>query len=152
MNTKDYSYQFAAPKTPVAPRPLLVAVWETRCLETVDIMMELGADTSVLFSSEPDKEKPKPLFFHVRSTSKDFPVLLKSWFYDSLIFSLLIFSVVNFTNLHTEALVSNTVFCYIYYLLNFNENTWTNMCLSEFCIRQNLKKYIIFHLSSSSLD
>lgn len=76
MNTKDYSYQFAAPKTPVAPRPLLVAVWETRCLETVDIMMELGADTSVLFSSEPDKEKPKPLFFHVRSTSKDFPVLL----------------------------------------------------------------------------
>lgn len=76
VNTKDYSYQFAAPKTPVAPRPLLVAVWETRCLETVDIMMELGADTSVLFSSEPDKEKPKPLFFHVRSTSKDFPVLL----------------------------------------------------------------------------
>ncbi|XP_011424648.3 uncharacterized protein [Magallana gigas] len=65
VNTKDYSYQFAAPKTPVAPRPLLVAVWETRCLETVDIMMELGADTSVLFSSEPDKEKPKPLFFHV---------------------------------------------------------------------------------------
>lgn len=72
VNTKDYSYQFAAPKTPVAPRPLLVAVWETRCLETVDIMMELGADTSVLFSSEPDKEKPKPLFFHVRSTSNDF--------------------------------------------------------------------------------
>ena len=65
MNTKDYSYQLAAPKTPVAPRPLLVAVWETRCLETVDIMMELGADTSVLFSSEPDREKPKPLFFHV---------------------------------------------------------------------------------------
>lgn len=116
MNTKDYSYQFAAPKTPVAPRPLLVAVWETRCLETVDIMMELGADTSVLFSSEPDKEKPKPLFFHVRSTSKDFPVLL-CISYDSLIFSLLIFSVVNFTNLHTEALVSNTVFCYIYILL-----------------------------------
>lgn len=72
VNTKDYSYQFAAPKTPVAPRPLLVAVWETRCLETVDIMMELGADTSVLFSSEPDKDKPKPLFFHVRSTSNDF--------------------------------------------------------------------------------
>nr|XP_022329606.1 uncharacterized protein LOC111128325 [Crassostrea virginica] len=65
VNTKDYSYQLAAPKTPVAPRPLLVAVWETRCLETVDIMMELGADTSVLFSSEPDREKPKPLFFHV---------------------------------------------------------------------------------------
>ncbi|XP_061174059.1 uncharacterized protein LOC133183117 [Saccostrea echinata] len=65
VNTKDYSYQFAAPNTPIAPRPLLVAVWETRCLETVDIMMELGADTSVLFSSEPDKEKPKPLFFHV---------------------------------------------------------------------------------------
>lgn len=74
VNTKDYSYQFAAPKTPVAPRPLLVAVWETRCLETVDILMELGADTSVLFSSEPDKEKPKPLFFHVRSTSNDFSV------------------------------------------------------------------------------
>ena len=65
VNTKDYSYQLAAPKTPVAPRPLLVAVWETRCLETVDIMMELGADTSVLFSSEPNREKPKPLFFHV---------------------------------------------------------------------------------------
>ncbi|XP_048737125.1 uncharacterized protein LOC125652169 isoform X2 [Ostrea edulis] len=65
VNTKDYSYQFEAPNTPVAPRPLLVAVWETRCLETVDIMMELGANTSVLFSSEPDKEKPKPLFFHV---------------------------------------------------------------------------------------
>ena len=66
VNIRDHSYQFNYQNYPESPQPLLVYCWECASLENVNILLEMGADTSSLFSYNPGKDPPLPLFFQVR--------------------------------------------------------------------------------------
>ncbi|XP_052276622.1 uncharacterized protein LOC127875909 isoform X2 [Dreissena polymorpha] len=66
VNTKDFCYQYHWRDTPVSPRPLLAASWESNSFEAVDVIMELNPDTRVLWSMDVDtKNPPKPVFFQL---------------------------------------------------------------------------------------
>lgn len=65
INSKDHSYQYRYPEYPEVPLPILAALWEGNMEENIAILLEMGVDTSVLFSYNPEVEPPKPLFFQV---------------------------------------------------------------------------------------
>ncbi|XP_033750903.1 uncharacterized protein LOC117335091 [Pecten maximus] len=65
INVTDHSYQYRYPDYPEVPLPLLAALWEGNMEETVFALLDMGVDTSMLFSYNPDIEPPKPLFFQV---------------------------------------------------------------------------------------
>lgn len=67
VNSKDYCYQFHWRDTPVSPRPVIAASWESNNFEAVDVIMELNPDTRVLWTPENESiNPPKPVFFQVR--------------------------------------------------------------------------------------
>ena len=68
VNTRDHGYPHVFKKAKPSPLPLLLAVWETGCHDAVKIMLEKGADSSVLFSFDKRRGPEKPLYFHVRFT------------------------------------------------------------------------------------
>jgi len=66
VNTKDYCYQYHWRDTPLAPRPLVAASWESSSYDSVDVIMELNPDTRVLWTPDNEaKNPPKPVFFQV---------------------------------------------------------------------------------------
>lgn len=66
VNTKDFCYQYHWHDTPVVPRPLVAASWESNSYEAVDVIMELSPDTRVLWTPENESQNsPKPVFFQV---------------------------------------------------------------------------------------
>lgn len=66
VNAKDYCYQYHWRDTPVAPRPVVAASWESNNFEAVDVIMELNPDTRMLWTPEHEsKNPPKPVFFQL---------------------------------------------------------------------------------------
>ncbi|XP_052794687.1 uncharacterized protein LOC128227844 isoform X2 [Mya arenaria] len=66
VNTRDYCYQFHWRDTPVCPRPIVAASWESNSYESVDVVMEMQPDTRVLWTPDYDtRNQPKPVFFQL---------------------------------------------------------------------------------------
>ena len=65
INTKDHMYQATFPDSPEVPYPLIAAVWEQGRESSVDFLLNLGADTSLLLPVSDNIFEKEPLFFHV---------------------------------------------------------------------------------------
>lgn len=66
VNTKDYCYQYHWSDTPVSPRPVVAASWESNNYEAVDVIMDLKPNTRVLWTPDHEyKNPPKPVFFQI---------------------------------------------------------------------------------------
>ena len=82
VNTKDHSYQFHWKDTPVCPRPVIAASWESNSYESVDVIMELNPNTRVLWTQDHEVNMPpKPIFFQVTmATTLAVSLLTFLWF------------------------------------------------------------------------
>lgn len=65
VNVTDHSYQYRYPDYPEFPLPILAVMLEGDMDENIRSLLEMGVDTSVVFSYNPDVEPCKPLFFQV---------------------------------------------------------------------------------------
>lgn len=65
VETKDHMHVGDGPRAPEVPKPLLMAVWESRNEASVEVLISLGASTETLYSKSGPKAEAEPLFFHV---------------------------------------------------------------------------------------
>ena len=65
LDTKDYMNEGEGHSPLQAPKPLLMAVWETEIESSVDTLLSYGVCTSTLFSKLGTKVDGEPLFFQV---------------------------------------------------------------------------------------
>ena len=64
VDTVDESYQLDM-NSPVAPQPLVAAAWEQSNYDVIDQLLSFDADVCNSYTSLPETNKPKPLFYQV---------------------------------------------------------------------------------------
>lgn len=64
VDTVDESYQLNI-DSPVAPQPLIAAAWEQSNYDVIDLLLSFDADVCNSYTSLPETNKPKPLFYQV---------------------------------------------------------------------------------------
>ncbi|KAK3098158.1 hypothetical protein FSP39_016760 [Pinctada imbricata] len=97
----DHGYQYCYRDCPVEPCPLLFVSWKMDCHGSVKFLLENGANTGAFFSFNSQKEKPKPLFFHVLN-----PLCRPS---DKILHSILRYSDVNTRNFDGQTLLYDAI-------------------------------------------
>ena len=65
INTKDHMYQASFPDSPEVPQPLIASVWEQGRENSVDFLLSLGVDPTVLQPKPDNIFEKEPLFFQV---------------------------------------------------------------------------------------
>lgn len=64
VDTLDDCYQLDM-ESPIAPQPLVAAAWEQSNYEVIDQLLLCDPDVCMSYTSQPDTNKPKPLFYQV---------------------------------------------------------------------------------------